>query len=95
MYSQNLNPSANGRTNVTAAADMYAAGWVFFEVLCGLSPLLFLEASIDDEFAASKLTILQWCISDGSLSHTVHWHGGQVHSKNDCKMHQLTTLCMV
>ena len=41
---------------MSAKADVYAAGWVFFEVLCGLSVLLFREADTDDDFAASKLT---------------------------------------
>ena len=71
LYSQNLDPCANGPSHVTAAADMYAAGWVFFEVLCGLSPLLFLEAAADDEFAASGSTRAQVveCISE--MLHTV------------------------
>ncbi|DBA72225.1 TPA: hypothetical protein ACH3X2_010618 [Trebouxia sp. C0005] len=41
LYAQNLSPEQRKGCNVTAKADVYAAGWVFFEVLCGLSPLLF------------------------------------------------------
>lgn len=54
MYAQNLSTDRQLNSRVTAAADIYAAGWVFFEVLCGVSPLLLLEAQTDDDFAASK-----------------------------------------
>ena len=54
MYAQNLSTDRQHSSRVTAAADVYAAGWVFFEVLCGVSPLLFLEAQTDDDFAASE-----------------------------------------
>ena len=54
MYAQNLPLQQQHKSVVCAKADIYAAGWVFFEVLCGLSPLLFQEAKSDDEFAASE-----------------------------------------
>ena len=57
MYAQNLSPEQRKGCNVTAKADVYAAGWVFFEVLCGLSPLLFREAKSNDDFAASRITL--------------------------------------
>ena len=56
MYVQNLPPRQKHKSTVSAAADVYAAGWVFFEVLCGLSPLLFQDAKTDDDFAAGKAT---------------------------------------
>ena len=56
MYVQNLLPAQKHQSTVSAAADVYAAGWVFFEVLCGLSPLLFQDAKTDDDFAAGKAT---------------------------------------
>ncbi len=54
LYTQNLSPDQQKRSMITAKADVYGAGWVFFEVLCGLSPLLFREATTDDDHAASK-----------------------------------------
>ena len=54
MYVQNLHPGQKHRSTVGTAADVYAAGWVFFEVLCGLSPLMFQEAKTDDSFAAGE-----------------------------------------
>ena len=89
LYSQNLHPSANGRTNVTATADMYAAGWVFFEVLCGLSPLLFLESSTDDEFAASELThtVSAHCLCDRLPNDRPYLLRGEMHCQDDCNMH--------
>ena len=57
MYTQNLSPEKRKGCSVTAKADVYAAGWVFFEVLCGLSPLLFREAKSNDDFAASRVTL--------------------------------------
>ena len=56
MYVQNLCPGQKHRSTVSTAADVYAAGWVFFEVLCGLSPLMFQEAKTDDSFAAGEAT---------------------------------------
>ena len=56
MYVQNLLPAQKHKPTVSAAADVYAAGWVFFEVLCGLSPLLFQDAKTNGEFAAGKAT---------------------------------------
>ncbi|DBA79548.1 TPA: hypothetical protein ACH3X1_008249 [Trebouxia sp. C0004] len=53
MYAQNLSSEQRKGCNVTAKADVYAAGWVFFEVLCGLSPLLFREAKSNNDFAAN------------------------------------------
>jgi len=57
MYAQNLSPEKRKGCSVTAKADIYAAGWVFFEVLSGLSPLLFREAKSNDDFAASRVTL--------------------------------------
>ena len=54
MYFQNLSPERRHSSVVTVKADIYAAGWVFFEVLCGLSPLLFRESTLDDDFAKSE-----------------------------------------
>lgn len=58
MYVQNLPSQQQHKSVVCAKADIYAAGWVFFEVLSGLSPLLFQDATSDDEFAASKSSVL-------------------------------------
>lgn len=57
LYAHNLPSPRNHKSMVCAAADVYAAGWVFFEVLCGLSPLLFREAETDADFAAGKSSI--------------------------------------
>ena len=54
LYSQNLPAERQDTTTVTAKADVYATGWVFFEVLCGEGPLIFSQASNDDDFAHSK-----------------------------------------
>lgn len=65
MYAQSLSPEQGKSCNVTAKADVYAAGWVFFEVLCGLSPLLFREARSNDDFAASRITLFcLLCVRD-------------------------------
>ena len=52
LYIQNHPANNQSKRMVTAKADIYSAGWVFFEVLCGLSPQLFREAISDDQFAA-------------------------------------------
>lgn len=57
LYAQNLK-SQKQKAVVGTAADVYAAGWVFFEVLCGLSPLIFREAKTDADFAEGKTTLV-------------------------------------
>lgn len=66
LYAQNLPSLQKHKSAVCAAADVYAAGWVFFEVLCGLSPLLFREAKSDADFAAGKLTLMEPVLSHGN-----------------------------
>lgn len=59
MFVQNLLTTQKLKSTVSAAADVYAAGWVFFEVLCGLSPLLFQDAKTDDDFAAGSAMFIK------------------------------------
>lgn len=72
LFSQNLLPAQKASIDVTATADVYAAGWVFYEVLCGVGPLIFQTAETDDDHAHSKRPNLQCCCAqllDMSVKH--------------------------
>lgn len=56
LFGQNLSVGQQDSTSITGAADIYATGWVFFEVLCGVGPLMFAEGTTDHDYAHSTLS---------------------------------------
>ena len=58
MFRQNLPAEFQESTTITGAADIYAAGWILFEVLCGMGPLTFAEATTDGDYAHSMLLLI-------------------------------------